>query len=181
VLFGISIEELLARLRDAKRYKFNGKASIDTQDIGAIVLHERGAKPGKYALSADALELAYIKALVHDSKYATCEICMQTLRRANLGSHLRKVHPKPTPELAIGRRVLNDLGKWNWKATGVERCDICLSRIVWLDVGKGAVKAFDVDEDRTIVGTHACDDSARRGHSIRTVCGGAIDSNRRRH
>ena len=68
LLFGISIEEFLARLRSAKRYKVNEKSTIDDKDIGALAVHERSGAGRKYAASGDALELAYCEALVRDSQ-----------------------------------------------------------------------------------------------------------------
>lgn len=66
------------------------------------------------------------------------------------------------------------------KAMNVMRCDVCQSRVVFLDMGKHRSKSFDVDSMGNILGTHACEAEVR-GESVRTLSGGAVDSNRRKH
>ena len=73
--------------------------------------------------------------------------------------------------------------RYHFEADGLfsltERCENCHRRIVFLEVGVG-VKAFDIDRDNYILGTHACSSEAH-SNSLRTVSGGISDSNRRRH
>lgn len=82
----------------------------------------------------------------------------------------------------IGLEVLGALSEGKkYIAKVVERCDSCHRKVVFLDVGKNQVKAFDVNPDKTIAGTHACD-MTNRSESLRgTVQAGIVDSNRRKH
>ncbi len=78
--------------------------------------------------------------------------------------------------------ILKALGRGQYYRAGhVERCDSCRRRVVFLDMGPDSVKAFDLSEDRIIMGTHACD-LTERSESLRgMVQAGIIDSNRRKH
>lgn len=135
----------------------------------------------------DDAELARILSSLRAEKYANCNVCGTLLLRTNLERHQRRAHPSPPATTAradnepIGLKIIRDIGTQRWTATGTERCDVCQRRIVWLAIGAGTNKAFEVAADRTIVGTHDCSGPTSSSISVRTVSGGAVESNRRRH
>ena len=62
----------------------------------------------------------------------------------------------------------------------VERCEQCHARVVFKEIQEGLRKAYEVDYQGNILWTHACDGDSK-SESLRTMSGGAVDSNRRRH
>lgn len=124
-----------------------------------------------------------------------CPICPTRMREDRLRKHMKKVHPEckeasqaraenmrtvqPIKNPPIGLQVLADIERnIHWNATHIEACTTCKRRIVFLDVAKSTVKAFDVDRNRRILGTHSCEE---RSASIYAYSAGIVDSNRRRH
>ena len=59
-----------------------------------------------------------------------------------------------------------------------EICYDCRKKIVYLEVYKNKLKAFDVDHDSRIFVTHVCEILS---DSVYTYSSGIIDSNRRKH
>jgi hypothetical protein len=81
--------------------------------------------------------------------------------------------------IPVGLQVLADIQKHvHWKAMQTETCTTCRRRVVFLDVANGTVKAFDVDREKRILGTHSCEE---RSESVYAYSAGIVDSNRRRH
>ena len=86
---------------------------------------------------------------------------------------------KGNSEPPIGLQVLEGIkNNVRWSATFTEVCGTCKRRIVFLDIGDGKQKAFDIDRDKRILGTHSCEE---RSESIFAFQAGIVDSNRRRH
>lgn len=70
------------------------------------------------------------------------------------------------------------LQKSRLEATTVERCE-CRKVVVFVEVARNKLKAFDVDSRRRLTGPHSCD--GPKSESIHALLGGAVDSNRRKH
>lgn len=125
-----------------------------------------------------------------------CPECQVRLREDRLPKHMKNVHMNDNivtqlqpnkilrpvisiQNIPIGLQVLADIGRHvHWKATQTETCATCRRRVVFLDVAKGTVKAFDVDREKRILGTHSCEE---RSESVYAYSAGIVDSNRRRH
>lgn len=132
--------------------------------------------------------------------FVHCDICGVNVLASNLKKHQERVHEKfsksknknsinntshaqkSTEDLKpIGVKVIEGLKSGlRYRASHFSRCDECKKRIVFLSVEKNAAKAFEVDQDRLILGIHACDGS-KKSESIYAFSGGIIDSNRRKH
>ena len=134
-----------------------------------------------------------------------CQHCRAQVREDRMKRHLQKVHTplplgvikispakrkvaniteirsrQPEPS-SIGFKVMEGLRMGQrWTANSSRTCSECRGRIIFLDIGVNQQKAFDVADDKAIVGTHACNENAR-SESIYTISGGIVDSNRRRH
>jgi len=132
--------------------------------------------------------------------FVRCPHCKNLCPTDSLAEHLRSHEQRPPPTVSspptkqrdqetaqddepIGITVLKALARgqrYIAHARSICRCQACSRQIVFLDVDGSAQKAFDVSASRVIEGTHACESGDRRS-SIKTIGGGAVDSNRRRH
>ena len=132
--------------------------------------------------------------------FVQCDVCGVNVLASNLEKHQKKTHEKffksksrnlhnelsHTKNLAddskpIGVRVIEGLKTgWRYRASQFSRCDECKTRIVFLSLDKNTAKAFEVNQDRWILGIHACD-GGKKSESIYAFSGGIIDSNRRKH
>lgn len=98
---------------------------------------------------------------------------VKPLKGTRLNSQSKQAEPP------IGQQVLEGLrAKIRWTANCWEPCITCKRRVVFLELGGGRQKAFDVDRDRRILGTHSCEE---RSESVFACQAGIVDSNRRRH
>lgn len=133
---------------------------------------------------------------VRELEIIRCPECQVRLREDRLPKHMKNVHMNdkvvtqtqrreillpvsPIKNIPLGLQVLADIQKHvQWKAMQTETCTTCRRRVVFLDIAKGMVKAFDVDREKKILGTHACEE---RSESVYAYSAGIVDSNRRRH
>lgn len=101
-----------------------------------------------------------------------------------MGKHMKKVHKlrkEALQHIPVGVKVASGLGKGlRYKASLTQACDVCRRRVAFLNMGENRNKAFDVDKDNYVLGTHACD-AFPTNQSVRAYRGGVVDSNRRRH
>ncbi len=106
-----------------------------------------------------------------------CKDCGALVREDRIGRHERKVHGsshlKPVGSKTGEEQKLRFFGP-------VERCEHCHARVVFKEIQEGLRKAYEVDCRGNILWTHACDGDSK-SESVRTMFGGAVDSNRRRH
>jgi len=126
-----------------------------------------------------------------------CLKCGAVLKGSELLLHIRNGHcrsnksaanPSPsyiqtplTSDDAIGMKVIHGIQKGErWITKLRESCDSFRRRVVYLSVGEGITRAFDVDGKGVILGTHVCHEQSR-SESIYAYSGGIVDSNRRKH
>lgn len=106
-----------------------------------------------------------------------CKACGALVREDRMRQHERKVHGSShvNPESSTIEEE-----KQSSFVGPVERCDYCHSRVVFKENKGGERKAYEIDCRGRILWTHACDGDSK-SESVRTMLGGAVDSNRRRH
>lgn len=112
-----------------------------------------------------------------------CDICGIFIKEDRIVRHRKKAHDiKPEPLRPLGIQILAKITAGNRPkaTTTLQKCDACRGRVVFLDMGRNKTKAFDVDSNGFLLGTHACEGTPK-SESVRTISGGIIDSNRRRH
>lgn len=177
----VPIQDLLTQFRQAGIFGLSRNDKLSKENFTKFFEFKGRVRNGQHEVQHPDAELESILVSLHADRMPVCEHCGESVRRDRLARHIRRVHKAPVDNRPLGKMVLEGIANGvRWEAASVERCNSCRSHVVFLDVGAGVNKAFDIDESKKILGTHACD-VVSRSESVRAVSGGAIDSNRRRH